>query len=93
MSQGFFRGVGELGSGGLDPAVESPAASQWVELIYDDLSQLDQKILEWTLGFNGKPVLSNQEIARRLGRSPGAISQRKLAIQQLLNQEQELSPF
>jgi DNA-binding NarL/FixJ family response regulator len=49
--------------------------------------------MEHTLGLHGKKVLSNQEIARKLRLTPGAVSQRKATIQQLLNQEQELSPF
>jgi len=72
---------------------DNKAQSMWVELIHDDLEPVDQLILEHTLGLHGKPVLSNQAIARKLGRSPGAISQHKLRIQQLLNQEQNLSPF
>lgn len=65
----------------------------WVRLVHHDLAPLDQQILELTLGLNGTKKLSNAEIARRLGRSPGAISQRKLKIQELLDQEKALSPF
>lgn len=65
----------------------------WVKLVYHDLNPQDKKIMEMTLGLNGQPIRSNEEIARLLRRSPGAISQRKLLIQQKLDQEQELSPF
>lgn len=65
----------------------------WLDIVYQDLGTLDKKIMEYTLGLNGQPKLSNQEIAAKLGRSPGAITQRKVRIQQLLDQEQELSPF
>lgn len=69
------------------------AQDLWLQVVYNDLPVIDQKILEYSLGLNGNKKLSNQEIARKLGRSPGAITQRKTKIQQLLDQEQELSPF
>lgn len=79
------------------PASQLPGQQEhenyWVEIVYQDLSPIDQKIMELTLGLNGHRKLSNQEIAKRLNRSPGAITQRKLRIQKLLDQEQDLSPF
>jgi DNA-directed RNA polymerase specialized sigma subunit len=93
MSQGFFQGVGESTGGSFLPNIEQPASDAWIQLIYDDLDPIDQNIMEYSLGLNGQPVLSNQEIAVKLKRSPGAISQRKQRIQMLLNQEDELSPF
>ena len=94
MSQGFFQNVGEqTGSGGFLPNIDQPESEAWIRLIYEDLDPLDQNIMEYTLGLNGQPVLSNQEIAQKLRRSPGAISQRKQRIQLLLDQENELSPF
>lgn len=71
----------------------SRAAELWTQIVYDDLSPIDQKIMEHTLGLNGQDRLSNQEIAAKLGRSPGAITQRKIKIQQMLDREAELSPF
>lgn len=65
----------------------------WHQIIYDELSPFDKKIMELSLGLNGRQVLQNQAIAQKLGRSPGLISQRKAFIQQLLNQEEELNPF
>lgn len=65
----------------------------WTELVYADLDPYHQKVMEWTLGMNGQRQLSNQEIARRLNRSPGAVSQAKLRIQQKLDEEADLSPF
>ena len=62
-------------------------------MVYQGLSPLDQRVMELTLGMRGNKKLSNQEIAAKLNRSPGAITQRKTKIQQLLDQEQKLSPF
>ena len=65
----------------------------WLEIVYDSLPALDQKVMELSMGLHGRKALSNQEIARKLGRSPGAISQRKKNIQELIRQEESLSPF
>lgn len=65
----------------------------WLDIVHQDLSPMDQLIMEHTLGMNGKPKLSNAQIAAKLGRSPGAITQRKMRIQSLLDREQRLSPF
>lgn len=83
---------GEMGN--FNPAVASSAGHQaWVRAVYSDLNATNRLILEHTIGLQGKKILSNQELARRLNLTPGAVSQRKATIQQLLNQEQELSPF
>jgi DNA-directed RNA polymerase specialized sigma subunit len=83
---------GEMGN--FNPAVQNLAGHRaWVRAVYDDLNATNRIIMEHTLGLHGKKVLSNQEIARKLRLTPGAVSQRKATIQQLLNQEQELSPF
>ena len=65
----------------------------WMHLVYEDLTPIDQRILEHTVGLHGKPQLSNGQIAQLLGLSPGAISQRKAKIQAMLDQEDSLSPF
>jgi len=94
MSQGFFTGVGEAtGEGGFMPAIEQNDSDAWMQLVYEDLDPIDQSIMELSLGLNGNRQLSNQEIAVKLNRSPGAISQRKNRIQMLLDQEDEISPF
>ena len=72
---------------------QQEAEDYWVQIVYQDLGPLDQKVMEMALGLNGQKKLSNQEIAKKLNRSPGAITQRKSRIQELLNQESNLSPF
>ncbi len=94
MSEGYLAGLGE--SGGHAPAVKPQdlgTRSAWLQVVYDDLGPFDKKIMEWTMGLNGHPVLSNQQIAMKLKRSPGAISQRKAMIQKMMDEEQEISPF
>lgn len=73
--------------------VQRRAPSLWGAMIYNDLDPYHKKVMEYALGWNGRRPIANQEIAAKLGRSPGAISQAKLRIQQMLDEEQELSPF
>lgn len=74
---------------GFMPGVQAKK-SHWLEVIYHDLDTTDQQIMEHSFGMFGKPMLSNQAIATRLGLSPGAISQRKAKIQQYLDDEVEI---
>jgi DNA-directed RNA polymerase specialized sigma subunit len=49
--------------------------------------------MEHTLGLNGKKVLANTEVAKRLSISPGAVSQRKSRIQSRLDEFYDINPF
>jgi DNA-directed RNA polymerase specialized sigma subunit len=69
---------------GISPAVRYDNTDTYLHAIYDDLGPIDQKIMEWTLGYGGANKLTNQEIAAKLKITPGAISQRKAKIQQQL---------
>jgi DNA-directed RNA polymerase specialized sigma subunit len=87
----------DVETGGEDVATRIPGDSglreAWVQIVYDDLSETDKLILEHSLGLNNKKKLSNQELAKKLRMTPGAVSQRKAKIQAMLDQEEELSPF
>ena len=50
------------------------------EIVYDSLSPRDRMIHDLKVGRHGKPVLPNQEIAKRLGVTPALISQRSQQI-------------
>lgn len=67
--------------------------SLWYDIVYGDLDPYHQTVMEHTLGLYGKRVLPNTELAAKLKRSPGAISQAKKRIQALLDREKALSPF
>jgi DNA-directed RNA polymerase specialized sigma subunit len=73
------------------PAVNMPgntdAADAWQQMVYYDLGQTDQVIMDYSLGLHGTPKMSNTEIAQRLGITPGAVSQRKNKIQALLDEQ------
>lgn len=90
MTSGFFSQMGDDASS-YDPAVKSPASQAWLNAVYGDLDPLAKKVFEYSLGHNGQPVLQNQEIAKKLNRSPGWVSQQKQRIQQIL--DSELNPF
>jgi DNA-directed RNA polymerase specialized sigma subunit len=45
------------------------------EAVYTGLSPREKQIFDWKTGTHGQPQLANQEIARRLGITPAAISQ------------------
>jgi hypothetical protein len=90
VSEGAIEASAPAGfSGGVRPA--APPPSIWPEIVYDELDAYHRKVMEYGLGLHGRRPISNAEIAVRLGRSPGAISQAKLRIQKLLDQEHELS--
>ena len=72
---------------------DATASMSFVNLIRDDLPPVDQAIMEHTLGLEGSEVLSNQDLAKKLNLSPGAVSQRKAKIQQILDRETNLNPF
>ena len=85
--RGFARGT--LTEGQLttpDSGLRLPSASQvtpddvWAEFVHHDLNPVDQKIMEWKLGIYGKKRRSTNEIARRLGVTPSAVSQRAARI-------------
>jgi DNA-directed RNA polymerase specialized sigma subunit len=69
------------------------AQKYWLDIVYDDLDPVDQRIMELSLGLNGQKPISNQQIAARLRISPGAVTQRKSRIQTKLDREKDLSPF
>lgn len=75
------------------PTIEGPESDVIVEAVYGDQDSVGQKIMEWTLGLHGTQPLSNQEIARRLRVTPGAVSQRKAMIQRQLQQMEEADLF
>lgn len=96
LSEGYVddleaAGVGFSGGGAQIPG--GVPASHWRDIVYDELDEYHRAIMELAFGLNGRRPLQNQEIARKLGRSPGAISQAKLRIQKMLDEEHELSPF
>jgi DNA-directed RNA polymerase specialized sigma subunit len=92
MTESQTHGVGEDGDINTHgPAVVSTDGDRvWHEFVYGDLDPVDQKIMEHSLGLFDQPVLPKKLIARKLGISPGAVSQRSARIQKLIDRRDEL---
>lgn len=63
----------------------------WLDYVYHDLGNIDRKILDWKMARHGQPVLRNVEIARRLGITPAAVTQRAAKIQARIYAGQEVA--
>lgn len=68
------------------PGVD-PRQQAWEDFVYHDLTPTDQAVFDMLLGRHGRKQVSTTEAARRLGLTPGAISQRAAKIQQKLDSE------
>jgi DNA-directed RNA polymerase specialized sigma subunit len=65
---------------------DSPGESGMVDYIYYDLSPIQQKIFEFTSGYQGAPRLSNPEIMKKLNLTQGQLSyQKRLMINRIEN--------
>jgi DNA-directed RNA polymerase specialized sigma subunit len=58
----------------------------WNEMVYHDLDEINQTIYDMLTGGHGQQVQSTSEIARRLGITPSAVSQRAAKIQEMLDE-------
>jgi DNA-directed RNA polymerase specialized sigma subunit len=78
--------------GGYDPQVTPVVAddSVWIELVYDDLEETNQYILERLLGLHGHKPHKPGEIAKLLKISPAAVSHRMAQIQTKLDKRDDL---
>ena len=99
LAEGYFAGLQtEEGGGPLVPPTLPGQADferrrkQLYELIYDDLDGRQQAVLEWSTGLNGRRVLPITQIAKKLGVTPGMVSQIRKDIEDKLRQAEELFP-
>ncbi len=93
LSEGYLEDASEGQVFGGSKSLAKPKKSYWADIVYDGLDPYHQRIMELAFGMHGRKPMQNQEIARRMNRSPGAISQAKARIQAQLDEEHELSPF
>lgn len=63
-------------------ATRTDPMEAWLDYVYNELDSTDQQIVDWKLGRNGRSVLPNNEIGKRLRLTPAAVSQRLARIQQ-----------
>ena len=86
LTEGQTISETDEGEDELSPGVVNPASQEtWLNFVYHDLHPVDQVIFEHTLGYNGKRKLPKNQIAKKIGLSPGALSQRLARIQQKLD--------
>jgi len=58
----------------------------WADAVYNSLGGRDQLIFDYRLGTHGQKQFSNQEIAKKLGITPAAVSQRVSKIILMIEQ-------
>jgi len=97
--RGFARGdIAESGLKEMDegemsimyPGVAKADPAQiWLEYVHHDATPTDRQILEWKTGYNGQKILTTTEIAKRLGLTPGAVSQRAAKLAERLAEGQQ----
>lgn len=68
-----------------------PSTRAWENFVYADLGNTDRLIMDSLLGRNGRRRASLSAVARRLGVTPGAVSQRTKKIQELLDMRKSMS--
>ena len=59
---------------------QNTAEDNWLEYVYHELSPKDKLILDYRLGRHNREKLSNNEIARKSGMTPSAVTQRMAKI-------------
>lgn len=70
-----FSGENPVSSQEITAAQNPGFKKDVIETMYTSLTPQEQVILEHKLGYNKKPVLSNNDIAKKLRISPGRVSQ------------------
>jgi DNA-directed RNA polymerase specialized sigma subunit len=93
VAEGTAQETGGVEGGIFTPGVVRQDNEAWMDFIHSDMDPQNQIIMDNTLGRHGAPMMSNQELSRKLKITPGAVSQRKKQIQEKIDLESELSPF
>lgn len=92
VSSGSYLQMSKPGEDPYEPAVQEDD-KHWIDFVYYGLHPSDQVILEHSLGLHGKKILDNQALAKKLGITASAVSQRRNRIQDQLNQRKNLGVF
>lgn len=93
IAEGTLESANQQVFGEVSPVGGASRADLWKQIVYDDLDPHHQSVMEHTLGMNGRKPLDNASLAKKLGRSPGAISQAKQRIQTKLDEGSDLFKF
>lgn len=74
----------------LAPSREQRAMNMYDAYIYNDMDRIDKKIYEWSTGYGGSPVISQLEMAKKLGITPAAVSKRAKGIAVKFNTDRDV---
>jgi len=76
----------EFAEGGLEDDPEVPAEDHnlglWADYVYHDLNDRDKLIMDHRVGRNGRPILSTEEVAAKLGIHPTYVNRKAQEIAQ-----------
>jgi hypothetical protein len=78
------------GDQGYAPSVAQSGEDSWMEFVHSSLSPRDQIIMERTLAMHGHRQHSPTQVAKHLGVSPAAVSQRMANIQKQIDSREDL---
>lgn len=67
-------------------AHETTPRDDWHDAVYHDLGDMDRVVMMHRSGYRKAPILTNQEIAKKLNITPSAVTQRAARIQAKLDQ-------
>lgn len=76
-----------------DPSVAIPGmdtGKAWRNFVYDGLDDRSKLVMEHTFGMNGKPVIDNMALARKLRITPARVSQIRSEIQKKIDSRQKI---
>ena len=92
LAESTISRVGDEGQGGYDPRVRAlnPNQNAWNDLVYDDMDETNQYIMERVLGMHGHKPTPPSKVALQLKISPAAVSHRMAQIQKKLELRDEL---
>ena len=71
-------------------AQQDKALQLYDRYIYDELDRTDKKIYEWSTGYGGEKIIDRATMAKKLGISQAAVSQRASKISNKFNQDREM---
>lgn len=92
LAEGTLLRPAEEGAGMYMPGVKQlndQKQHTWLEFVYDDLTPIDQFIMERMLGMHGQRKQAVNDIAKKLKITSGAVSQRLMRIQLKLDKLQD----
>lgn len=68
------------------PTFVDSGNDDWLHFVYHDLSATDKIIFEYKTGFGGRPKLTNEEIAAKLGMSASTVNNRAKIIAEKISE-------